>query len=93
MSSFLCIIVKVFVVNVVYNIDAGWVLSKSSLIVATVTCVNIIGVIAHPQSEDDFALPPSPSTTWRLRGHFLPHHRKRFAFDTSSLTLVVSVAD
>lgn len=52
---------------------------NARLIVGTVTCLGVIGIIAQaylPQLTNGFHLPPSPST-WRLRGHFLPH-RKSF---------------
>ncbi|KAG1871592.1 cytochrome P450 [Suillus subluteus] len=52
---------------------------NARLIVGAVACLGVIGVIVQaylPQSINGLPLPPSPST-WRLRGHFLPH-RKSF---------------
>ncbi|KAG1879600.1 cytochrome P450 [Suillus tomentosus] len=52
---------------------------NARLIVGAVTCLGVIGIIAQtylPQLTNGLHLPPSPST-WRLRGHFLPH-RKSF---------------
>ncbi|KAG2066651.1 cytochrome P450 [Suillus decipiens] len=52
---------------------------SGQLIVGAVTGLGITGLIVQayfPRSTNSLFLPPSPST-WRLRGHFLPH-RKSF---------------